>query len=276
MTGREIQLRIAAHVLDVCQRHGLRVWADWGTLLGAVREGGMIPWDDDIDLMMMREDYERLIALAATEFRPPFFLQSVHTERGYYRGHAQVRYDGTAAILPADVGQPFHQGIFVDVFVYDRIPDDLSCAEWRRSLRTARLAQKCLLTAQYGRGLKRMVARTVCGTLGYKRLYRLFERQFTKWNSMETKRIACPTYDWRQVEREAKERTWYDETVMLPFEDIEMPTPVGYDKVLSTLYGADYMTPRQDSSGHGELIIDAEHDWREVLRLGVKPHVIDN
>jgi len=263
---REIQLKIAAQVLDVCRRHGLRVWADWGTLLGAVREGDMIPWDDDIDLMMLREDYEALLRLGETEFRRPFFLQSFHSEKGYYRGHAQVRYDGTAAILPADIGQPFHQGIFVDIFVYDNIPDNLNDAAWRRSLRRARLAQKCLLTAQYGRGAKRLVAKGLCGAVGYRRLYHLFERQFTRWNAQETRRISCPTFDWRQVEREAKERTWYDETVMLPFGEMMMPAPAGYDKVLTALYGPDYMTPRRDASGHGEVIFDAERDYREVLR----------
>ena len=98
-----IQLDITRHILDVCKRHGLRVWADWGTLLGAVREKGFIPWDDDIDLMMMRDDYEKLILLADSEFRHPYFLQSFHTEKQYYRGHAQVRYDGTAAILKDDI-----------------------------------------------------------------------------------------------------------------------------------------------------------------------------
>ena len=263
---REIQLKIAQHVLEVCKRHGLHVWADWGTLLGAVRHQGFIPWDDDIDLMMMRDDYEALLKLAATEFKAPFFLQSFHTERGYYRGHAQMRYDGTAAILPADVHQPFHQGIFVDIFVYDNIPDDLDGTPWKRSLRTARWALKCLLTAQYGRGAKGLLAKAICGTVGYGRLFRLFERQFTKWDAKETRRIACPTFDWRQVARTARERAWYSETVMLPFEQMELPAPIGYDKVLTALYGTDYMIPRQDSSGHGEVILDAEHDYREVLK----------
>lgn len=263
---REIQLKLAQHVLEVCQQHGLRVWADWGTLLGAVRHQGFIPWDDDIDLMMMRDDYEALMKLADTEFKAPFFLQSFHTERGYYRGHAQVRYDGTAAILPADLHQPFHQGIFVDIFVYDNIPDDLDCAGWQHSLRTARWALKCLQTAQYGQGAKALLAKAICGIVGHKRLYRLFERQFTKWDAQETQRIACPTFDWRQVARTARERAWYRETIMLPFEQMELPAPVDYDKVLTALYGADYMTPRQDSSGHGEVILDAEHDYREVLK----------
>jgi len=265
MTVKEIQLTLASQVLDVCRRHGLRVWADWGTLLGTVREKGMIPWDDDIDLMMLRDDYEQLIRLADTEFRHPFFLQSFHTEQGYYRGHAQVRYDGTAAILPADSRQPFHQGIFVDIFVYDNIPDNLDDKGWKQAVQKARLAQKCLLTEQYGHGLKRLVAKVLCCLAGRRRLYRLFERQFTQWNTQPTTRISCPTYDWRQVVRTAKERSWYDETVMLPFEGIEMPAPKEYDKVLTTLYGTDYMTPRHDSSGHGNVILDAEHDYKEVL-----------
>lgn len=263
---REIQLKLAQHVLEICQRHGLQVWADWGTLLGTVRHQGFIPWDDDIDLMMMRDDYEALLKLAATEFKAPFFLQSFHTERGYYRGHAQVRYNGTAAILPADLHQPFHQGIFVDIFVYDNISDDLDSAAWKCSLRTARWVLKCLQTAQYGQGTKALLAKAICGIAGYKRLYRMFERQFTKWNAQETQRIACPTFDWRQVARTTRKRAWYRETIMLPFEQMELPAPIDYDKVLTALYGADYMTPRQDSSGHGEVILDAEHDYREVLK----------
>jgi len=58
--------------------------------------------------------------------------------------------------------------------------------------------------------------------------------------------------------------------VMLPFEDMEMPVPAGYDKVLTALYGANYMTPRQDSSGHGEVILDAERDYKEVLKEVLK------
>ena len=260
-----IQLDITRHILDVCKRHELKIWADWGTLLGAVREHGIIPWDDDIDLMMMREDYEKLISLADIEFRHPFFLQSFHTEQKYYRGHAQVRYDGTAAILSSDVDLPFHQGIFVDIFVYDNIPDDLTSKSWRRAVRRARFAWKCLLTAQYGKGIKLTIAKAICGVIGYNSLYKYFEHQFTQFNSSETQRIACPSFDWRQVNRTARRRSCYNNTIMMPFEDTELPVPSGYDEVLTALYGSDYMTPRHDSSGHGEMIIDAEHDYREVL-----------
>lgn len=269
----KIQLEITCHILDVCNRHGLKVWADWGTLLGTIREHGFIPWDDDIDLMMMRDDYEKLLLLADTEFKHPFFLQSVHNDRQYYRGHAQVRYDGTAAILPYDIDQPFHQGIFVDIFVYDNIPDEKGI-RWKHSLRKARWAMKCLQTAYYSKfclktpikTIKFIISRTATCLLGPKNIYRLFERQFTKWNDTDCECIACPTYDYKQIDRETKRKIWYDNTLMLPFENIEMPVPAGYHDVLTTLYGENYMQPRKESSGHGELLISTDRPYQEVLK----------
>lgn len=271
-TAREIQIKIATHIFDVCKRHGLKVWAEWGTLLGAVREHGFIPWDDDIDLMMMRDDYEKLLLLADSEFKHPFFLQCAHTDKQYYRGHAQVRYDGTAAVMPVDIDQPFHQGLFVDIFVNDNIPDEMGSA-WNRSVRKAKWARKCLETAYYKKfsiraplsSVKFIIARTACLLFGAKNIYNFFERQFTKWNAVECRRVACPTFNFRKMDHRIKEKSWYNETVMLPFENIEMPAPAMYHDVLAREYGADYMTPRKEATAHGEIIIDTARPYQEVL-----------
>lgn len=268
-----IQLQIAQHIIDVCNCHGLKVWADWGTLLGAVRERGFIPWDDDIDLMMMRDDYEKLLSIAASEFQSPFYFQSAYTEKNYFRGHAQVRYDGTAAVLPDDLNQTFHQGIFVDIFVYDNIPDNKD-RKWKRSLRKAQIAKKILSTAYYKNfrladpvtSVKYLLSKSICVICGPMNVYRFYEKQFTRYNRTESRTVACPAFDLKRIDKETKEKSWYNETVMLPFEDILIPAPQGYDKVLRNLYGDNYLTPVNNPSGHGsEVYFDTHRSYTELI-----------
>ena len=75
-----VQMDLLQYLLDICNKHGLRIYADGGTLLGAIRHHGFIPWDDDIDMVMLRDDYDRLMAMA-DEFEHPYFLQNVYTNR---------------------------------------------------------------------------------------------------------------------------------------------------------------------------------------------------
>ena len=86
-----VQLSMLDEVERICRKYGLRYFADSGTLIGAVRDKGYIPWDDDIDLAMLREDYERFVKVAPRELGEGLKLQTVYTEENYLRGHAQIR-----------------------------------------------------------------------------------------------------------------------------------------------------------------------------------------
>lgn len=121
-----IQLDMALHLLDVCKRHELKIWAISGTMLGAVRHHGFIPWDDDMDFVMFRDDYDKLLKIAKDEFKSPYFFQCAYTEKGYYRGHSQLRYEDTTMILPdeAKLGVDFNMGVCIDIFVADGFPED--------------------------------------------------------------------------------------------------------------------------------------------------------
>ena len=120
----KVQMDLLKKLLEVCDKHHLKIWAEGGTLLGTVREQGYIPWDDDIDMAMLRDDYDKLVRIAPEEFDHPFFFQCGDTEKFYPRGHAQLRMDGTTAILPYIQFVNSHQGIFIDIFPIDAVPDD--------------------------------------------------------------------------------------------------------------------------------------------------------
>lgn len=112
----------------VCKKNGIKYMIDGGTLLGAVRHGGFIPWDDDIDVIMLREEYEKLNRIAVSEFSAPYFWQTNETDPEHGRGFARLRNSSTTYIICSEMNgkKPlFHhnQGVFLDVFICDNIPD---------------------------------------------------------------------------------------------------------------------------------------------------------
>ena len=86
-----VQLAMLDEVERICRKYGLSYFADSGTLIGCIRDKGYIPWDDDIDLVMLREDYDKFLTVAQKELADPLLLQTYRTEKNYLRGHAQIR-----------------------------------------------------------------------------------------------------------------------------------------------------------------------------------------
>ena len=118
-----VQLSMLDEVERICRKYGLRYFADSGTLIGAVRDKGYIPWDDDIDLAMLREDYERFVKVAPRELGEGLKLQTVYTEENYLRGHAQIRDGRTTGYNEEDARAGYNCGIFIDIFPLDGMPD---------------------------------------------------------------------------------------------------------------------------------------------------------
>ena len=86
-----VELDLLNEFIRVCEVYNLRYFAEGGTMIGAVRHNGFIPWDDDIDIVMPREDYCKLEKIAVKEFKFPYFWQTEKTDPGSMRGHAQLR-----------------------------------------------------------------------------------------------------------------------------------------------------------------------------------------
>jgi len=117
-----VMLRILKVVDYVCRKHGISYWLCSGTLLGAVRHSGFIPWDDDLDIAMLRADYERFLEIAPQELPDDMFLQTPTTDPGYDSIHVpcKVRDTKSLHVAPYLAKKHYHKGIFIDVFPIDK------------------------------------------------------------------------------------------------------------------------------------------------------------
>lgn len=118
--AQKVMLEILIEIHKLCVKHGLTYWLDAGTLLGAIRHKGFIPWDDDCDIAMMREDYEKFLNIAKKELPEGYLLQTRDDGSEYRLPFAKVRKEGTVLIETGETGEEdYHHGIFVDIFPYD-------------------------------------------------------------------------------------------------------------------------------------------------------------
>lgn len=265
-----VQLELLSVLIDVCKRNNLKVWATDGTLLGTVRDKGYIPWDDDIDMAMLRPDYDKLIAIAKEEFKSPYFFQCGYTDINYPRGHSQLRKDGTAAILSADIHQKFHQGIFIDIFVYDSVPnkpEDVNVLKTQAQDHLKRMKDYCYKPYSiydFKHNYKLFKLKREIDKEGFQTVYSKYDQLFKENTLDNCNNVACMGFvnDYKLFIRD---KHLYDDTIYMPFETIMMPVPVGYDKLLTKGYG-DYMKPVKAPSYHGSyLVLDTETSYKDYL-----------
>lgn len=266
-----VELQLLDRLLDVCKNNNLHIYIDGGTLLGAVRHKGYIPWDDDIDLLMPREDYDRLIQIGPEAFEKPVLFQSYQTDTEYYRTHIQLRMDGTAGFIPEElVGAKFHQGIFIDVFPLDRVPKS-PVANWLQWMRIC-LIRKCmnLIYSQHVSGsfLKRLLHKVAYWffrpLLPLRFLHKRLEKVMT--SASEDSGWATLLCINRHINQNLLDLHWYDETVYLDFEGRKVPAPGCYHQVLAAKYGPYYMTPKNSGTLHGRLVLDANMSYTEYQK----------
>jgi lipopolysaccharide cholinephosphotransferase len=115
-------LQIIKEVKRICDEEKIQYFIIGGSALGAVRHGGFIPWDDDIDIGMTRDNYERFLQMAPTKLAPDYFLQWYGTDAGSPFYFAKVRMNGTLFVENYCRNINMHQGIYIDIFPYDRLP----------------------------------------------------------------------------------------------------------------------------------------------------------
>ena len=137
------EVEILSEIIRVCSENDIPWFTVGGTTLGAVRHNGFIPWDDDIDIGMLREDYDKFLALAPSCLKEGYILQHFTVDKRTPTYFAKVRKDGTEFIEYSNHSLPIHHGVFVDIMPYDRIPEDQGYAP-RGAVRRAPPAARIL------------------------------------------------------------------------------------------------------------------------------------
>jgi lipopolysaccharide cholinephosphotransferase len=264
------QMEITQALLDVCSRNGLKCWMECGTLLGAVRHKGFIPWDDDIDFVMLRKDYDKLVAIADQEFKHPYFFQTTYSEEGYYCGHAQIRDVTTTSVSMDELDRKYCKGIFIDIFVLDgflenpilRFLHRTATMIVKKSIRgyLADMSDKMSLSkraiAILSKGLYRFI--------DYKKAFQCYENLFRMVDCDKAERVAVISYKY-STHHYIRRRSGYNEQKWMPFEDKMFPAPTDVHDALVCYFGEDYMTPLHLPSDHGRHYMDAQRPYEEVV-----------
>ena len=271
------ELELLNKLDEICQRHGFRYWLDSGTLLGAVRHQGFIPWDDDLDVAMPRPDYDRLVAMSSNEFLDPFVFQIIANDPHYPGIHAKIRLSGTTAILKSWLFTDINQGIFIDIFPLDGVPADQGeCKRFfddnaflGRAIKSYytydHILSLNLRTIRMLRQRRKTAKRFIGSVKDYAIAFKAFEDNFRKHPYDECQKVGSLLIGLPDRRMFIFERSWYDRTAYLTFEGREYPCPAEYGKALEVLIGPDYMTPKQYPSDHGAVYFDPDRDYREYL-----------
>lgn len=272
-----VELDLLVEFQRVADKYGIKYVANGGTMLGAVRHKGFIPWDDDIDIAMMRSDFEKICKVAEYEFKKPYFWQTEYTDPGSLRCHAQLRNSETTAILSSEVSgdMTFNQGIFIDIFPFDAVPDD--SAVWEKECKIAqkyfdRMCDFANISVHYVKDRKqpKFFVKTILhfffspifAFLSHF-YFEKYEKECIKYDLIKTKYIAmlCWGYKYKQLFRPRKD---YESTIMADFEFIKVPICRDYDKVLTDDYG-DWRQFIVGTSMHKNIIFDVDRSYRDYL-----------
>ena len=248
---KEIQLREFEYIDTVCRENGLEYSIAYGTLIGAVRHKGFIPWDDDIDIMMRRDDYERLFQIIKNDKR-----YGLISEKENWFNWAKIIALNTY-IKEDDDYNIENYGVWLDIFPLDEVPDPHSLKgkiHMKLVKLTNNLAQKRAISRSHAKiwnGYRRilwLVRHSLLSIFSIRFYNRLVYRIITSYRSTDTGFIGvCIDYWQRSFKKEL-----FDSYMDIAFENITVRTIVNYDLFLTNSYG-DYMKlppVEQRKSGH--------------------------
>ena len=244
-------LKIFKEFVRVCEKHHLRYFVDSGTLIGAMRHKGFVPWDDDIDVMMPRDDFDKFVKLQYEYEGTPYFIQTWRTDPHYTYCFAKLRDSSTTFIENFYVNHRINHGLWIDIFVLDGVsykvkPREKFAHRFRFTWWMNYMSYLPQLTRKFHKEtFFKDLGLNIIGCLFYIMdpfhiRNRIVER-FMKKHTLDKAKMVANYYDFKP-KKQAMRKELFDEYIQVPFEDMMVNAPKGYDEYLTILYG-DWRTP---------------------------------
>ena len=254
------QLYILKEFAKFCDKHEIDYTLDYGTMLGAVREKGFIPWDDDVDVAMLRSDYDRFLELAGNNLNSELFIQNYNSDPGFIHAFSRIRLNGSLALQEDWKNLDCHHGIFIDIFPYDTIPTDkrkrIEHQYLIHIIQEAKLYRvKMLGEAEFDKS--KTLQESPLSLLTLERLNIYHTQIITKYNNGFTANddVTHMTQGFKSYLEFQRTVDEHRDTKTIKFEDDTYPIPKAFDKLLSNVYN-DYMSypPKEDRAPHHGVI----------------------
>lgn len=256
---QSVSLEILHTIAELCEKEGLRYVLVYGTLIGAVRHHGYIPWDDDVDIMMPRPDYNKLLKYLKVHISDYPDLRVFNREECKEYPYMITRISDDRYEIVMENEKPFGMGIFIDIYPYDGLGKTKSEAV-KYGLKGDRLSSLCFqatrehfametTTSLFRKAIKYPVY-VLSKIIGKD----YFQNKLNKLAGVKdyenSEYVGCVVW-LSKGKKGIFLRKWFDETIMMPFEKYEFRVPKEYDKILRHEYG-DYLQlpPEKDRIGH--------------------------
>ena len=243
---QRISFEILTYFKEFCQKNDIQFFLAYGTLLGAARHKGFIPWDDDVDIMMLRSEFRKLLKCMEKDTHPYYKLLSMHNNKEYFAPLAKLHDDRTLLIQEYGQDEKVPYGIYVDVYIIDNMPDD-----YKEAAKQYKKAEK--IRANWGLSVKKISAKSsniirhfarvpisiVMKMIGYKHFLRQYDQHASQYDQDNTHHKGIIIYG------EGLKKEYFDETMFLApskilFEGVEFSAPSDVHGYLTQMYG-DYM-----------------------------------
>ncbi|MFQ9933800.1 MAG: phosphorylcholine transferase LicD [Lachnospiraceae bacterium] len=265
---QDTELSMLGDIINVCEKYNIGYFAVFGTLIGAIRHNGFIPWDDDMDIAMLREDYDKFCQIFEKEMGHKYSLMTPLTHKGFASTVIKVEKKGTKFIPNHSRKMKCEQGIFIDIFIYDKVSKNPK--QYKRQIKRARFLAEAIFLAgspypeiNIG-GIKEKAAKFICMAVHY--MFKLVPgihvflyKKFIKYSVMANNENVNKYTIYQST---APNKCVVDIDNILPYQKVRfgelmINVPKDYDYILRERYG-DYMKlpPEEERINHAADIID--------------------